>query len=174
MLAVGLVDELSFAYRHQNRAHRRIAAVFTTRLGGWLGKWAVPVADRWWSQVLRGRSTAIGYLAALPPIWLTTVGARTRTPRRQPLLAFPFEDDLAVIGSNWGQDHHSGWVHNLSANPQVTVEFQGRTVRALARLATDTEAEQVWSVAAARYSGYAHYRQRAGGRTIRIFILEPA
>ena len=171
---MGLQNELGFARGHQNAVHRGIAAVFTTRLGGWLGKWVVPFADRWWFRVSRGRSTAIGFLAALPPIWLTTVGARTRTLRRQPLLAFPFGEDLAVIGSNWGQDHHPGWVHNLSANPDVTVEYRGRTVPAVARLATDPESEKVWSVAAARYPGYNHYRQRAADRTIKIFILEPA
>ena len=169
---MGLQNELGFAYRHQNATHRGIAAVFTTRVGGWLGKWIVPFADRLWFRVSRERSTAIGYLAALPPIWLTTVGARTGASRRQPLLAFPFEEDLAIIGSNWGQDHHPGWVHNLSANPEVTVEYKGKAVSAVARLASVTESELIWSAAGVRYPGYAQYRKRAADRTIRVFILE--
>jgi deazaflavin-dependent oxidoreductase (nitroreductase family) len=83
-------------------------------------------------------------------------------------------DDLAVIGSNYGQEHTPGWVHNLLANPAATVAYRDRSVEVNARAASDVEADAAFETASRFYPGYAKYRQRAHHRVIRVFVLEPA
>ena len=38
-----------------------------------------------------------------------------------PLLAVPIDDNLAIIGSDYGQQTTPGWVYNLEANPAATI-----------------------------------------------------
>jgi deazaflavin-dependent oxidoreductase (nitroreductase family) len=107
-------------------------------------------------------------------IMLTTTGAKSGEPRSMPLVGIPLDDELAIIGSNYGQAHTPGWVYNLEADPSATVAYRDRSVAVTARRATDTEADRTFEVAATFYPGYGKYRARASHRTIRVFFLEPA
>lgn len=171
---MALVDELSFHYQPRNAAHRAIGRLVSTPLGSWIGKWAVPALDRLVFRFTRGKATAVGWLAGLPMVWLTTVGRRSGARRRQPLLAFPFEHDLAIIGSNFGQRHHPGWALNLEANSEAHLEHRGSTVGVKARRAVGGEIERIWLKAIEHYPGYARYRAKVSTREIRLFILEKA
>lgn len=66
-----------------------------------------------------GRRTAANLLSGLPVIILTTTGARTGRPRTVPVLGFPTTDGLAVIASNFGQEHHPGWSSGTSRLPRL-------------------------------------------------------
>lgn len=167
---MGLVERLAFEYRRRNPVHRGVAGFVSTRFGSWVGKWAVPFLDRLVFRITAGDNTAVGWLAGMPMIWLTTKGRRSGKARRQPLLAFPFEDDLAVIGSNFGRRRHPGWALNLDAHPHAEVEHRDQSVRVTARRAVGDEIERIWESATQRYSGYARYRMAA--REIKLFILE--
>jgi deazaflavin-dependent oxidoreductase (nitroreductase family) len=105
---------------------------------------------------------------------LTTTGAKSGLPRPMPLVGIPMGDDLAVIGSNYGQERTPGWVHNLLANPAATVQYRDRSVEVSARPATDAEADEAFDIGARFYPGYATYRERASHRVIRVFVLERA
>ena len=120
-----------------------------------------------------GRSTVSDWLVALPPVWVTTIGRRSGEPRRIALYGIPIDDNLALIGSNYGHKKSPAWVHNLEANPDTTVEYRGKSVRVKAREATEDEELQIWITAAQIYVGYAAYRDRARHRRIRVFVLEP-
>ncbi len=63
---------------------------------------------------------------------------------------------------------------NLEADPRAAVTYEGRTVDAVARPATDGERAAVWAASEGVYGGYAKYRTRVQDREIRIFVLEPA
>lgn len=136
----------------------------------------LPVADRAVLRATRGRTTATEAFTGLPTVFVTTTGARSGLPRTVPLVAVPlvggpFAGDLAVIGSNWGGASHPAWVHNITADPRVSVAHGSHKVPAVAvELASDA-AEEVWARAATMYAGYASYRERAGGRDIRVFAL---
>jgi deazaflavin-dependent oxidoreductase (nitroreductase family) len=65
-------------------------------------------------------------------------------------------------------------VLNLEAEPRATVTHHGVTRAVVARPASDREREQVLAAAATVYGGYLKYQQRITGRTLRIFLLEPA
>jgi len=88
--------------------------------------------------------------------------------------AYRLSDDLAVIGSNYGQQRTPGWVYNLEADPAATLSYRDRSVEVAARPATNPEADEAFDVAATFYPGYSRYRARASHRTIRVFVLEPS
>ncbi len=120
-----------------------------------------------------GRVTVPGLLAGLPVIMLTTTGAKSGQDRTMPLVGIPIDDDMAVIGSNFGQKATPGWVYNLRAKPEAEVAHGSASVEATARPATEAETERAFEAAAAFYGGYREYRQRASHREIEVFVLEP-
>ena len=141
----------------------------------------LPAVDRAALRLTGGRTTPTEVFAGLPTILLTTTGARSGLPRTVPLVAIPlvggpfvegaFAGDIAVIGSNWGGASHPAWVHNIAANPRVSVARGSLKVDAVAVALAREQAEAVWARAASMYAGYASYRERAGGRDIRVFAL---
>jgi deazaflavin-dependent oxidoreductase (nitroreductase family) len=112
-------------------------------------------------------------MAGLPVIMMTTTGAKTGKDRTMPLVGIPMGDDLAVMGSNFGQSSTPGWVYNLRAKPEATVEFGSESVAVAARSATTAETERAFEAGAAFYGGFPKYRQRASHRELEVFVLEP-
>lgn len=111
--------------------------------------------------------------SGLPVLWLTTRGAKTGTERTVPLLGFPLEDDLAVLGTHFGHETTPGWVHNLEANAGAIVAYGGAEIPVRARPADPREESATWDRAATAYPGYRQYAGRAFHRSIRVFVLEP-
>ena len=91
-----------------------------------------------------------------------------------PLVAIPFGDNqLILIASNWGQQKHPAWYHNIVANPQVTVTRDGRFQPSLAHVTEGAEREACWQTAVQTYLGYNAYKQRTT-RQIPVILLTPA
>ena len=89
------------------------------------------------------------------------------------MLGFPTADGLVVIASNYGQEHHPAWYHNLRARPEgeVTVASETRRFRAV-----ETQGEQrdrIWQEGLRIYPGWSTYERRAAHRRIAVFVLEP-
>jgi deazaflavin-dependent oxidoreductase (nitroreductase family) len=173
---MGLMTDLGVRDRGDSaltRAAKRVVAIpVVTRV---LAR-VLPAVDRVTLRATRGRITPTELVTGLPTVFVTTTGARSGLPRTVPLVAVPVlggahDGDLAVIGSNWGGASHPAWVHNITADPRVTVTRGRRSVAALATGLPAEAGEQVWARAAAMYDGYESYRQRAGGRDIRVFVL---
>jgi deazaflavin-dependent oxidoreductase (nitroreductase family) len=103
---------------------------------------------------------------------LTTTGARSGKPRTVPVLGLPTPDGLAVISSNYGQEHHPSWYHNLRANPEgeVSVKDEGRPFHAVE--ADGERRDRIWAEALKVYPGFATYEQRASHRRIAVWVLE--
>ncbi|MFA9431673.1 nitroreductase/quinone reductase family protein [Egicoccus sp. AB-alg2] len=142
-----------------------------TRVGTNVFRRVVPLADRLVYALSGGRHTVTG--RSLPTLVLHTVGRRSGQPREHPLLYVREGDAYVVAGSNWGQAHHPAWTVNLLADPDAEVAVDGDRHRVVARLATDEERERLWPRFDAAYRGFAVYRERAGDRQIRLFLLEP-
>lgn len=128
--------------------------------------------DRACRRLTRGRTSLPQVLAGLPVLFVTTTGRRSGEARTSPLIAVPCGDDLALLGTNFGQTSTPGWVFNLEADPTATVRYREVEIAAKARPASDRERDDVWAAADAVYPGYAKYRQRIQGREVRIFVLE--
>lgn len=126
---MGLTELLGYEHRPANAAQRALQAAAASRPGAWaMARVSAPL-DRWAFDVSDGRWTFVSALGGLPVIVLTTTGARTGSARQTPLVGVPDGDDLAVIGSGYGQPKTPGWVHNLRASPDAVATYRARPSR---------------------------------------------
>jgi len=169
---VGLAADLGYSHRKPTAVQRWIIGLASTRVMSALNRKLLPGADRLVVRLTRGRATATSLISGVPTIWLTTTGARSGRGRTVPLLGFPRGDDLAVIGTSFGQRATPGWVLNLEAREAAVVAHGGVQVEVCARPALPAEAELIWEQAQRIYPGYARYAGWAPHRTIRVFVLE--
>ena len=106
-------------------------------------------------------------------IQLTTIGAKTNQPRTMPLVGLFDGERIGLIASSFGREHSPGWYYNLKANPQCTVQVNGREQKFIARQTEGEEREKYWQMAVSYYKGYDLYKVRAAHRQIPVIILEP-
>ncbi len=169
---MGVTSQLRMSPPGRSPVARSGQWLASTPLGARAFRPIQPSLDRLTLRLSGGRTTFTEGVAGLPTVYLRTVGARTGLPREVPLIGLTIEDDIAVIGSNWGQGSHPAWVHNLNADPRATVSRHGRSAQVVAREAVDAEAERIWQAARQLYRGFRTYPDRTGGRVIRVFVLE--
>ena len=174
MVGVGLIDQLGYRVSEANRFQRLVWKVSSSRPGAWLFAKTLHHIDRLVLWVSRERVTVPGVLAGLPVITLVTTGARTGQRREVPLVGVPSGDQIAVIGTRFGQPRTPGWYFNLRAEPRAELGYRGRTVPVVAREAEGDEREAVWMRGCEIYAGYQAYARRIDHRQIHVMILEPA
>lgn len=71
-------------------------------------------------------------LFGVPTLLLTTTGAKSGLSRTTPLGYGRRGEDYLVVASNNGSDRAPSWLHNLLANPSVTIQVGDRTLPARA------------------------------------------
>jgi len=101
---------------------------------------------------------------------LTTVGRKSGLERTIPLACYPNGDDLIIVASNNGRDHHPGWWRNLDQNPEARVRFGREERRVRAILAEGEERERLWPWVQRENPMYAKYEQKTA-REIPVVIL---
>ncbi len=121
-------------------------------------------------RLTRGR--ALGRVAGMPVLLLTTTGRRTGRPRTTPLTYFEDGDDLVVVGSNGGEDTPPGWWLNLGDEPNATVTIGSGARSVRAREADAREHARLWPTITETNPGYARYAQRTR-RPIPVVFLSP-
>ena len=171
---MGLLWDLGYRVKSPTRLRRGMQKLAYSRLGAWLFAKTLYPLDKVLFRMTSGRLTLPSLTAGVPVVMLTTTGAKTGKTRTMPILGIPRGEDLAIIGSNYGQQATPGWVYNLEADPSATIGYRDRTVAVTARRADQDETDQVFDLAAIVYLGYAKYRTRADHRVIRVFLLESA
>lgn len=170
---MGLADELAYHYQPPNAFHRAMQAIASSRPGAWLFSQLLAPTDRLLSRMSKDRVSLPAVMARLPVLVLTTTGRRSGERRQTHLIAVPFQDTLALLGTNFGQASTPSWVLNLEADPRAAVTHGGTTREVAARSATDTERAQILAQSTRFYGGYLKYQQRITGRRLRIFVLDP-
>lgn len=145
--------------------------VASTRAGAWFFARTLDHIDMVLLRLSRGRVTIPEVLAGIPVLTVTTTGARTGQRRSAPLLGVPAGDDIAVIGTSFGQPRTPGWYHNMRADPKVEVTYRDKTVKAIAREAGEEESQAIWDRARTIYAGYEAYASRIKSRPIHIMVL---
>ena len=110
---MGVLHDLGYEVKSANRLQRIMQAVASSRPGAWMFSKTLHQQDKVLFNATGGRLTVSSVLAGLPVVMVTTTGAKTGQSRTMPLLGIPVGDDLAVIGSNYGQKNTPGWVYNL-------------------------------------------------------------
>jgi deazaflavin-dependent oxidoreductase (nitroreductase family) len=171
---VGLQTDLGYRVRRANALQRVTQRGAATKPGAWLFAKTAHHLDRGVLRLTRGRSTLAGVVAGIPVITVTSTGRRSGQRRTLPLLGVPVGDDLALVGTNFGQASLPAWYLNLTADPRGEVTYRDRTVAVIGREATGEEQDAVLRTAASIYPGYDAYRARITGRAIPVLILEPA
>lgn len=165
------------AKRHYSLFHSLMQKFASSRPGAWFFARALHHLDRIFLKLSNGRATLSSIFTGLPVVVLTTTGVKSGLPRTLPVLGIRDAGDpnlLAVIASNWGQDHHPAWYFNLKRNPIATCSIQGQVKTYTAHEACGEEYERFWHYAVDTYPGFPLYKQRAGERHIPIMILAVA
>ncbi|HEY2639478.1 MAG TPA: nitroreductase family deazaflavin-dependent oxidoreductase [Streptosporangiaceae bacterium] len=168
---MGIIQALGYEVPRPNAAQRAMWHVSASRLGSWIFARTLPKADRFLLWASRGRITVPGVAAGIPVLTITTVGARTGLPRTTPLIGIPYGEDIAVIGTRFGQHGTPGWFYNLRSDPRLQVAFRDNSVQAIAREADAEEWNPIWTTARGIYAGYEAYARRIQDRQIRIMVL---
>ena len=171
---MGLVQELDYEVPQPNAVQRAVWRVTSSKPGAWLFARTSHHIDRLVLMVSGGRWTAARLLAGIPVITLVSTGARSGQRRSTPLLRVPLGDDLAIIGTRFGQHGTPGWYFNLRKQPSAEVVCNSRTVAVLAREAEGSEWQEAWDRARQMYSGYEAYARRITDRKIHIMVLSRA
>ncbi len=130
-----------------------------------------PKLDRFVHKVTGGR--LMMSRGMLPMVMLTATGAKSGLPRTTPLATVPLDDDLYVVGSNFGQATHPAWSANLIAHPDATVSYEGEEFAVDAHLLTPEEKAQVWPRLLEIWPLWDQYTERSG-RDLRVFRLRRA
>ena len=171
---MGVAADLGYRIPSPTALQRLTQGLATTRLGAWAFARSLRHLDDLVARLAHGRTSAPELLAGLPVLDVTTTGRRSGALRTSHLIAVPYGDTLALLGTNFGQPSTPAWVLNLEADPRCTVSHRGTTLEAVARSATREERGAVLAASAGVYGGYLAYQQRITGRRLRIFVLEPA
>lgn len=168
---MGLVQELAYELPQPNAVQRAVWKITSSKPGAWVFARTSHHIDRVVLKLTRGKWTAARLLAGIPVITLITTGARSGQRRSTPLLGVPLGDDLAIIGTRFGQHGTPGWYFNLRKQPSAEVACNNRTVAVTAREAEGSEWQQAWEGARRLYSGYEAYARRITDRKIHIMML---
>jgi deazaflavin-dependent oxidoreductase (nitroreductase family) len=171
---MGLADDLGYRHVRANRFQRAAQAFASTRPGAWTFSKLLRHLDDLVVRASRGRTSAPEVLAGLPVLDLTTTGRKSGLRRTSHLIAVPYDDTLALIGTNFGQPSTPAWVLNLEADPRASVTHDGTSMEVVTRPANEDEQLAILARSAAVYPGYLKYQDRITGRHVRIFLLEHA
>jgi deazaflavin-dependent oxidoreductase (nitroreductase family) len=171
---MGLAQALGYEVRKPSAIQVAVQRVATAKPVTWFFAKTLRHLDGAALRLSRGQVTLSAVVAGIPVLTVTTTGARTGQRRTSPLLGVPAGDDIAVIGTSFGQPRTPGWYLNMRANPEIDVTYRNKTIRAFAREASPEDGQAIWDRARTIYGGYDAYARRIKGRKIHIMILVPA
>jgi deazaflavin-dependent oxidoreductase (nitroreductase family) len=132
-----------------------------------LSRWLHPVLYR-----LTGGAGLLGRSLGNLTVVLTTTGRRSGEARSTALWAYPDGKGLVLVGSYGGSRRTPGWVLNLRARPEATVQVRREVLAVRAREASGEEYDRLWNMVVAAYPGYEAYLAWAH-RVIPLVLLEP-
>ena len=171
---MGLQQTLGYEIPRANALQRLMWKISGSRPGSWLFAKTLHHMDRVVLRLTRGRTTVPQILAGIPVITVVSTGARSGVRRELPLLGVPHGDDIAIIGTNFGQRRTPGWYFNFRKNPDGEVVYRNQRVPVRAREAEGAERDAIWERGREIYAGYESYARRIKDRDVHIMVLEPA
>lgn len=134
---------------------------------------AARAVNRAHPALLRATKGRVGArIAKAPVLMLTTTGRKSGKERTVPLLYVREGERLAVVASYGGDDRDPLWLHNLRADPAVTVEVDGRRTPMRASIASADDKARLWPKFLAIYRFYDKYQSRTE-RDIPVVLLDP-
>lgn len=159
--------------QESGREKRPLEKINGRNIQAWLASHILHHIDVRIMRWSRGRATLSSWLSGQPLLELTTTGARSGKPRSVILIGIPVEGGILLVASNWGQDRHPGWYHNVKAHPTVSVSIQKKEARYIARELIGRDYDSYWQEAIGFNPVYSAYQERAGNRKIPLILLTP-
>lgn len=115
-----------------------------------------------------------GQFEGFPLLLLTSTGAKSGEQRTNPVARFDIDGKIYIVGSSAGRPKSPGWVFNLRANPNASVEIGSDPPRpVIARELPRDERDRIYAAIVERAPGFAEYEQRTD-RVIPVFELADA
>ena len=126
---MGLAADLDYHHSTANPVQRAGRWLAGTRAGGWVFSRTLRHLDDLVGGSAEGRHSAPGLLAGIAVLDLTTTGRKSGQRRTSHLIATPYAGNLALLGTNFGQESTPAWALNLEAEPRATVSYRGTQPR---------------------------------------------
>lgn len=115
----------------------------------------------------------LGRLVGMEVLILNTRGRRSGQERSTCLTTFREGGAFVVIGSFLGEPRDPGWVHNLRAQPEATIQTGREIRRVRAHEAEGAERDRLWARLVEIQPEYRDYEGRTD-RVIPVVVLDPA
>ena len=113
-----------------------------------------------------------GPFEGAPLVLLTTRGAKSGAQRTTPLMPLVEGDTYYVFASMGGAPNNPAWYHNISANPDVTVEYGTEKFEARASVVADrAERDRIYAAQTAVRPAFGEYEKKTD-RLIPVVKLE--
>jgi deazaflavin-dependent oxidoreductase (nitroreductase family) len=115
-----------------------------------------------------------GPFEGFPLLLLTSTGAKSGEQRVSPVAHFDIDGKTYIVGSAAGRPSSPGWVFNLRADPNASVEIgEDPPKPVVARELPRDERDRIYAIVVERAPGFGEYQQRTD-RVIPVFELVQA
>jgi len=112
------------------------------------------------------------FLRGAPVCLLTMKGRKSGRRITTPLIYTTHGDDVLLVASQGGMDHHPVWYLNLVANPAIEIQRNAEVREMVARQATPEEKSALWHNLVEVYPDFDDYQRRTE-RDIPVMICSP-
>ena len=112
-----------------------------------------------------------GPLAGHPLMLLYSTGAKSGARRRSILTYSRDGDDYVVAGTAGGGPKTPGWIANLAADPNVSIEVANETFDAIATIAEGVERDRLWDQHVQQLPWFGAYPAQIANRVIPVVRL---
>jgi deazaflavin-dependent oxidoreductase (nitroreductase family) len=102
---------------------------------------------------------------------LTTTGRKSGEKRDTPLIYGRHDGDFLIVASKGGADAPPAWFLNLQADPQAEVQVKSERMTVTARVADETEKQELWAIMTKEWPQYDEYQEKTD-RQIPVVVLE--
>jgi deazaflavin-dependent oxidoreductase (nitroreductase family) len=101
-----------------------------------------------------------GNFKGAPLLLIHHTGAKTGTPRVNPVMYLKDGERYLVFASKGGAPENPGWYHNLMAHPEVQIEVGDSTIDVNASEVKGEERDRLYAKQCSLYPQFAEYEKK--------------
>lgn len=106
----------------------------------------------------------------LPIIVVTTIGAKSKKLRKNPVMRVESDGNYVLVASKGGSPDHPQWYYNLVSHPEeVMIQDGAEKFEVSVREIDGEERQAYWDLAVEAYPPYRDYQQKTD-RKIPVFL----
>lgn len=113
-----------------------------------------------------------GNFEGAPVLLIHHKGARSGTPRVNPVMYFKDEKRFYVFASKGGADTNPDWYHNLRAHPDAQIEVGDETIKVRAEEIKGSERDRLYAEQSTLYPQFGEYQSKTK-RVIPVIAFTP-